>query len=163
MCARFLLGLRRVLRCRYLVLFLYAMLLSQTVIAESPQSNPSLMQLLTQADQSLNQLETRLRERKTQIERLQKELTTSENLIAQARELRDKSQAELTETSTRLVGLESRLEKLSQDFEKYKAETNSQIRHFEFKIAVYRGVSVTLGIGCVAGAAYVVGDRMGWW
>jgi len=77
--------------------------------------------------------------------------------------LRDKLQSELTETSTRLIALETRYATLSELFEKYKQANEQKIAGLEIKLGIYRGATVTLGIGCVVGAAYVVGDKMGWW
>lgn len=123
----------------------------------------TLSQLLTVADESLTRLETRLQERKQQIESLQSDLLTLQIQLAEASTLAAQSQAALTETSTSLASLETRYEALSKQLADYRATTESQIKGLELQLRLYKSASVVVTASLAATGIYILGDRLEWW
>lgn len=123
----------------------------------------TLSQLLQTADESLTRLESRLTERKEQIESLQADLLALQIQLAEASTLAEQSQSALTETSTSLQSLETRYETLSKHLADYRAETEAQIKALELRVKFYKSAGVVVTVSLSATVVYIIGDRLEWW
>ena len=123
----------------------------------------TLSQLLQTADASLTRLETRLQERKAQIESLQIDLLTLQIQLAEASTLAAQSQSELTETSPSLQSLEARYDRLSKQLADYRLETESQIKALELQVRLYKSASIVVTVSLSATVVYIIGDRLELW
>jgi len=123
----------------------------------------TLSQLLQTADASLTRLETRLQERKAQIESLQIDLLTLQIQLAEASTLAAQSQSELTATSASLQSLEARYDRLSKQLADYRLETESQIKALELQVRLYKSASIVVTVSLSATVVYIIGDRLELW
>jgi len=123
----------------------------------------TLSQLLQTADASLTRLETRLQERKAQIESLQIDLLTLQIQLAEASTLAAQSQSELTATSASLQSLEARYDRLSKQLADYRLETESQIKALELQVRLYKSASIVVTVSLSATVVYIIGGRLELW
>lgn len=126
-------------------------------------STMTLSQLLQIADESLTKLESRLQERKQQVESLQSELLILKIQLDEALTLAEKSQADLMEISKKLESLTKRYEALSMQLEAYRVESEKQIKALELQLRFYKSAGAVALISLSASGVYILGDKLGWW
>ena len=148
-----------------LLVALCCLFLAMPAHGQTSESAPTmtLSQLLQTADASLTRLETRLTERKSQIESLQIDLLALQIQLAEASTLAEQSQSELTATSTSLQSLEARYDRLSKQLADYRLETESQIKALELQVRLYKSASVVVTVSLVATGVYIIGNRLELW
>ena len=100
-------------------------------------------------------LETRLSERKTQTERLSRELAESKDELKKAKDSAERSEAALTETLSWLDASEKARLSLQTDYESYKKEASEQNRGLEMRLKLWQGATLVVSGVALAELAYI--------
>jgi len=120
---------------------------------------------LTEAEQVLQALVTRLEERRMQLVALretlkqadeklldyERTLTALEQQLQQAQDSLAKSQADLTATSTSLAELSTRFDELDRRWQEYRDEMKKQVAALERELQKARRWAVGFGVGTAVG------------